>query len=131
MNMKTNTVVAEYDYYTLDQAAEILEKTGLYTLDRAETLIHERDIQAARGEARKRQNRWNAKHEEERARREYFCKQRFYGLLEVMAVLLITLIIGNYAFGAMALPGICLMCSRKMLLINDYYWTHGGDRQWK
>ena len=84
-----------------------------------------------RGEARARQNRWNKKHAEDRARRKYFCKQRFGGLIEIIAVLLVTPLIGNYAFLAMTLPGIVLMTTKQMLLINEYYWTHGGNDQWE
>ena len=83
----------------------------------------------ARGEARARQNRWNQKHEADRARREYFCKQKFSGLLEIIVVLLVTPLIGNYAFLVMALPGIVLMTTKQMLLLNEYYWTHGGNDQ--
>lgn len=91
----------------------------------------ERYIQEARTEARVRQNRWNEKHIADRERREYFCRQKFYGIIGVMFILFLTVLTENLVCAVLVIPAIVIIFTKKMVLVNEYYWTHGGAEQWK
>lgn len=77
------------------------------------------------------QRKLEAIRQEERDRRKYFCNQKFIGLIIIAIDLLLTLIIGNLVCIILALPGIVLMLTNKLAIVNDYWWTHGGPEQWK
>lgn len=68
---------------------------------------------------------------EQKARRTYFRNQRLLGLL--MMVLSLVLMVfaqeGLAVFGIIA--GAWVMVTKKMVIYNEYYRTHGGADQWK
>lgn len=92
---------------------------------------NEYHIQVARAEARKRQIRWNEKHTMEKEQRIYFRNQKLYGIIEILLIFLLTLLIGDPCCLVLALPGFIAIFTKKMVIVNDYYWKHGGDKQWK
>lgn len=69
--------------------------------------------------------------QEQRARRKYFCNQKFYGLLLTLLSLLILFLTQELFLITGIAAGVALMTTKKMLIVNDYYWTHGGAEQWK
>jgi hypothetical protein len=89
----------------------------------------------ARYEARCRQNEWNRKHAEEQERREYFCRQKFYGGSILFVLLILNLAIKSGCLLILsvipAMIGIELIKSDKMLIYGRYYDEHGGTDQWK
>lgn len=90
----------------------------------------EKEIETARAEARARQLRWKEKHAADRERRLYFCRQRFIGLLLTVLSIVLCAVTGNIAALPFAAIGGCIMVTKKMILVDGYYWTHGGPEQW-
>lgn len=94
--------------------------------------IHE---QRAMVEARKRQNQWTKKHEADKERRHYYCNQKFLGVVLIGIALVLCFVLGDlsgFFFASMiALAGIAMILTKKMVIVNDYWWEHGGASQWK
>lgn len=89
-----------------------------------------------RAEARERQIRWNKKHACDAERRRYYCNQRFLGILIIIVALipflatfnLVWLLLGSIG----VILGIGMIVTKKMVIVNNYWWTHGGpEQQWK
>ena len=99
-----NKIAAEYDYYTLEQAAEVLHKLG--KLDEMKALI-------AREERLYRQIE----------KRRYFLKQKIlgFGVLSVMGILPICLT-GNYTWLIFAAIGAYTMVTNQPLISGEYEW---------
>ena len=94
----------------------------------------EKHNQMARCEAKERQRRWNDKHEADRERRKYFCNQRFMGAIVVLISVIVFIMfcdLPTFVMSAMGcIFGGTLICTNKMVIINKYYWEHGGEDQW-
>lgn len=77
-----------------------------------------------------RQRRLEAIKEEQRLERQYFCNQKITGLCIALLsfVLLVITSSGIALLGILA--GIATMVTKKMVIYNEYYWTHGGTDQW-
>ena len=91
----------------------------------------EKYIHQARAEARARQNRWNEKHERDNERRVYFANQKFFGVIWITIVSVLTVIIRNPTCLVLMLPGIGMIVTKKMVIVNRYYYEHGGPMQWE
>lgn len=106
--MQNTNVVATYDYYTLDQAIEILQEHGLYTLDTARKIIHDEDSSIARAEARARDNARRERRILEKEERRTILKNRLIGaataaigiitamLTQDITCCILALVVGNY-----------------------------------
>lgn len=77
------------------------------------------------------QKKLEAIRQDQKERRRYFCNQKLIGGFWVITFLLLTMIIGDLVCVILALPGVGLMASKKMVIVNDYWWEHGGPEQWK
>lgn len=66
---------------------------------------------------------------EQQERRRYFCNQKLYGMIMSLVALLLTLITGNLVCAVLAAPGIVLMITQKMLIVNEYWWTHRDSEE--
>ena len=77
-----------------------------------------------------RQKRLKAIREEQKAERCYFISQKLYGLfIAVLSFILLLLTQDGFAiFGIVA--GVAVMITKKMVIYNEYYRTHGGLEQW-
>lgn len=88
-----------------------------------------------RAEARKRQNYWNRKYTAEKEKRRYFCNQKLFGGIIVMISLLPFLIAGNLTYllpcSIGVIIGVGMVLTKKMVIVNDYWYNHGGADQWK
>lgn len=69
-------VVVEYDYYTLDQATEILAERGLYTIEKATEIVHAEDARKSRSEALCRDLKRQEIRREQMEERRYYLKQK-------------------------------------------------------
>lgn len=107
-----DNIVMECDLYTYDAAVSRYERERHH-----EWLCMQKKLEKIRYE--------------EQERRRYFCNQKFIGLIIVVLDLLLTLIIGNMACIVLAIPGIGLIFTKKMAIVNEYFWSHGGTDQWK
>lgn len=78
-----------------------------------------------------RQKQLKAIRAEQKARRTYFRNQRLLGLLMVVLSLVLMVLAqeGLAVFGIIA--GAWVMVTKKMVVYNEYYRTHGGADQWK
>ena len=92
----------------------------------------EYEIQTAKAEALERQKRWDKKHIEDYERRKYFCKQKILGAAIIIISLFLFLIPGNlFVLGSFGVVfGFIAIATKKMIVVNDYWWTHGGSDQW-
>lgn len=77
-----------------------------------------------------RQKRLKEIRAEQKAERRYFRNQRLAGF--VVAVLsLILLLIFKEGFAVVGIiAGVSIMSTKKMVIYNEYYRTHGGEDQW-
>lgn len=74
-------------------------------------------IQVARGEARARQNRWNAKHEAERQERLYYCRKTFTGLIVVTVGLGLLAVSGNLLSLGFCAVGVYTMVTKEKICV--------------
>ena len=74
------------------------------------------------------QRRRRKKHEA-MERKKYFANQKLVGGVYAIAMTVTTLLVGNPACIMLALPGFYAMKTRKMILVNDYWYEHGGAEQ--
>lgn len=81
--------------------------------------------------ARQIQRRRNAKRTEETERRTYFANQKLLGGIWCALVLVLTLLIGDLTGLILLVPGIAVIRTDKMVIVNRYWHTHGGAEQWK
>ena len=109
--MQNTNIIATYDYYTLDQARQIISEEN-----------RQKAIRRAERKARK------------RAETIYYIKQKLSGLI-MAAVGIITPILldGDATFSLFALPvGIWLLFTKeKVMMFWFYYWEIGGWCRWK
>lgn len=77
-----------------------------------------------------RQKRLREIRAEQKAERRYFRNQKITGL--VIAILsFIILVISKEGFALVGIfGGIAISITKKMVIYNEYYRTHGGDEQW-
>lgn len=69
--------------------------------------------------------------QEQKEKRQYFLNQKLFGFLGLVAVVIVTALCGNLACLALAFPAVYAMFTDKMVIVNNYYITHGGFDQWK
>ena len=67
----------------------------------------------------------------EQERRRYMMNQKLIGFLGFLMVFIATMLCGNLACLVLGLPGVYAMFTDKMVIVNDYYRTHGGFDQLK
>lgn len=104
----------------------VVREETLYTYDAAINL-YERRKHNARVHM---QEKLQAIREEQRAKRRYFCNQKLYGLLiTVLSLVLLLLTHDGFTLVGIA-SGIGIMLTKKMVIYNEYYRTHGGEDQW-
>ena len=68
---------------------------------------------------------------EQKERRKYFCNQNLYGVLAVITSFLLLFLTHEALLISAVGAGIYMMFTKKMLIYNEYYRTHGGSDQWK
>ena len=115
---KTDTVVIG-DYYV---------DTGFLRMVYDE--VKEDVLRANRIEARKIQHERNVRRMEQAAERRYFANQRFFGVLWCVFVLIAAAIISEVSVLALLIPGIILITTKKMVVVNNYWYEHGRSDQW-
>lgn len=105
---------------------DVVKEETLYTYDAAINLYERRNHNAWVHMQKKLQ----AIREEQKAERRYFCNQKLYGLLITVLSLVLLLLTheGLTIIGVIA--GIAIMVTKKMVIYNEYYRTHGGADQW-
>lgn len=74
-----------------------------------------------------RQKRLQEIREEQRDRRKYFCEQRFYGSLLTIICLMMFCFTKDGMCLLFTIGGIYITISKKMLLVNDYFYKHHGE----
>ena len=67
----------------------------------------------------------------EQERRRYMMNQKLLGFLMFVVVVIATALCGNLVCLTLAFPGVYVMFTDKMVIVNSYYRTHGGFDQWK
>lgn len=55
-------------------------------------------------------------------RRRYFAQQKIAGMIMVACILIIALIDRNLLWLIFAIPAICMIKTKKMVLVTRYYW---------
>lgn len=80
-------------------------------------------------DARRRQRKRNERRNEEMETRRYFCNQKFLGGIYTTAVTVGSLLAGSPLCLLLAIPGIYAMVTKKMVIVNDYWYEHGGAEQ--
>ena len=66
-----------------------------------------------------------------RERRKYFAIQRLVGLCLLIFTGAFFVLVGDLTISLLTVPlGVSLLCSKKMLIVNNYYFENGGDDQW-
>ena len=77
-----------------------------------------------------RQQRLKAIREEQKAQRVYFRNQKLCGLaLALLSFFL--LILTSEGFSILGIiAGLAMAITKKMIIYNEYYRTHGGEEQW-
>lgn len=118
--MKGNEVIFVDSYY--------IEKNAYNAIKNE---IKENILTQNRIEARKIQKRRDERCAAEKERRKYFCNQKLFGVMEIVLVLLLTVLIGNPVCAVLSIFGIGMIFTKKMIIVNEYYWKHGGAEQWK
>lgn len=107
----SDNVVREETLYTYDAAVNEYERRKYH-----EWLCRQRRLQTIRTE--------------QKERRRYFCNQKLYGLLiAVLSAVLLVLTQDGFAVIGIA-AGIAIIITKKMVIYNEYYRTHGGMEQW-
>lgn len=81
-------------------------------------------------EARRIQRKRDAKRNAEAERRRYFCNQKFLGGIWCVLILLLTLLIGDPVVLTLMIPGIAIISTKKMVIVNEYWKRNGGMEQW-
>lgn len=69
-----------------------------------------------------RQKRLKELRQKELERRRYMMNQKLLGFLGLVAVVIATIICGNLACLVLSFPGLYVMVTKKMILVNDYWW---------
>ena len=104
--MQNTNIVATYDYYTLEQAREIIREEN-----------RQKAIKRAEHKARR------------KAETIYYIKQKLSGLaLAAIGIITPILLDGDATFSIIALPlGIWIMFTKeKVMMFWFYYWKNGG-----
>ena len=115
-----NDMVLIGDYYMERKAYNVIRND-----------IKENILTQNRIEARKIQKKRDKKSESDRMKREYLNFQKKLGIAWILIVLILTVIIGNPVCAVLSIFGIGMIFTKKMVIVNDYYLTHGGAEQWK
>ncbi|MCD7762709.1 MAG: hypothetical protein LUI14_05840 [Lachnospiraceae bacterium] len=66
---------------------------------------------------------------EQEERRRYFLNQKLIGVFLLAAAVLLTVLVDLTCIVG-AIPAIGLIATKKMMIVNDYWRTHGGAGQW-
>lgn len=115
-----NDMVLIGDYYMERKAYNVIRND-----------IKENILTQNRIEARKIQKKRNEKCAANRMRRDYFNLQKKLGITWILIVMILTVIIENPVCAVLSIFGIGMIFTKKMVIVNDYYWKHGGAEQWK
>ena len=115
-----NEVVIIGDYYMERKAYNVIRN------DIKEDILTQNRI-----DARRIQKKRDEKCASDREERTYFCNQKLLGITWILIVMILTVIIGNPVCAALSIFGIGMIFTKKMVIVNDYYWEHGGAEQWK
>ena len=107
MPEKEMDIVKTEILYTYDAAVNEYERRKHY-----DWLCHQQKLKAIR--------------QEQKAYREYYLNQKLIGGIWILLVLILSAIIRNPAGLALVLPGIGIIATKNMVIVNEYYWTHGG-----
>lgn len=68
---------------------------------------------------------------EQQEKRKYFCNQKLCGgIIFILSIFLLVLTANAVMIAGMIL-GLYVMFTRKMIIVNDYWWKHDGLNQWK
>ena len=78
-----------------------------------------------------RQNKLMEIRAEQKAKREYFLRQKAIGAFMLLVTILLTILTTDIICLIFAIPAVAMIITKKMILVNDYYWQHEGDKQWK
>lgn len=66
---------------------------------------------------------------EQEERRRYFLNQKMIGFFFLVAAVILAVIV-DLAFIVGIIPAIGIISTKKMVIVNDYWRTHGGAEQW-
>lgn len=84
----------------------------------------EYEIQIGRLEAKIRQRHREEKRAADHERRMYFLHQKTLGALMILISIFLFVYTMDLEVLVCAIPGIFMTVTRKMCLVNDYYWNH-------
>ena len=76
------------------------------------------------------QKKLQAIRKEQKAERRYFCNQRLTGLLITVLSLVLLLVTQEAVTLVGMIAGVTIIFTKKMVIYNEYYRTHGGADQW-
>lgn len=66
---------------------------------------------------------------EQEERRRYFLNQKLTGFFLLVAALVLTVMVDLTCIVGI-IPAIGIISTKKMVIVNDYWHTHGGAKQW-
>lgn len=67
----------------------------------------------------------------QKEKREYYCKQKTYGLI-IFVLSILLLIFTHELFTILGIiAGVYIIMTKKMVICNEYYFLHDGPEQWK
>lgn len=112
-------IVRDEELYTYDAAINKYEEEKYHTW-----LVSQRELDKIKVE--------------QNEKRKYFCNQKLFGcvmlLIGIIGSLLLTVISWDIRWLIVGLIpvmiGIKLIVTDKMYIVNDYWWKHGGDKQY-
>ena len=107
-----DNVVRKEASYNLEAVAINMNKRERYH----KWMCHQKKLQAIR--------------KEQKAERRYFCNQRLTGLLITVLSLVLLLLTQEAVTLVGMIAGVTIIFTKKMVIYNEYYRTHGGADQW-
>ena len=108
----TDNVVREEVLYTYEAVAINMNQRERYH----KWMCHQKKLQAIR--------------KEQNTERHYFCNQRLTGLLITVLSLVLLLVTQEAVTLVGMIAGVGIIFTKKMVIYNEYYRTHGGEDQW-
>ena len=90
----------------------------------------EYEIEIGRLEAKVRQRHREEKRATDRERRMYYLHQKMIGSLIILVSLFLFVFTMEIETLICIVPGIYMIATKKMCIVNEYYRTHGGSEQW-
>lgn len=112
MEEKGDNVIIDEVLYTYEAAVNRYEQERYHTW-----LCNQKKIREIR--------------EKQKEKRRYFLNQKLIGFFGLLMVVIVTVLCGNLVCLALGFPGIYAMVTKKILVVNEYYYEHNGVSQWE